>query len=116
MAVRAKFTSRLSTSWRAKKERNYDEIALQMATDVDRNAKVFAPKDKGNLVNSGRIERKAPAEYVVSFGGRGQGTNVKYARRRHYENRKNPQTIGYLERAGEGVAKQKKKYLTGKKV
>lgn len=116
MAVRAKFTSTLSTSWRERKERNYDAIALQMATDVDRNAKALAPVDKTNLVNSAVIEKEAPGSYVVSFGGEGNGINVKYARRRHFENKKNPQTIGYLERAGDGVAKQKKKYLSGKNV
>lgn len=114
MAVRAKFTSRLSSSWRKSKERNYDLIALQMATDVDRTAKVLAPKASGNLVNSGRIERVAEGEYDVVFGGKSGGADVRYAKRRHYENNKNPQTLEYLKRAGDGVAKQKRKYLSGK--
>lgn len=112
--VQAKFTSRLSSTWRRQKEKNYDLIALQMATDVDRTAKVIAPKESGNLVNSGRIERKGEGEYEVVFGGQSGGVSVPYAKRRHYENQKNPQTLGYLERAGDGVAKQKKKYLAGK--
>lgn len=114
MAVQAKFSSKLSTTWREKKEKNYDLIALQMATDVDRTAKVLAPKESGNLVNSGRIEKKAVGEYEVAFGGKSGGASVPYAKRRHFENKKNPQTLEYLERAGDGVAKQKKKYLTGK--
>lgn len=114
MAVQAKFTSRLTSSWRKQKERNFDLIALQMATDVDRSAKVLAPKASGNLVNSGRIERIAEGEYDVTFGGKHGGADVRYAKRRHYENYKNPQTLGYLQRAGDAVAKQKKKYLSGK--
>lgn len=114
MAVRAKFSSNLSTTWRKNKERNFDLIALQMATDVDRTAKILAPKASGNLVNSGRIEKKGEGEYDVTFGGKHGGADVRYAKRRHYENYKNPQTLEYLKRAGDGVAKQKKKYLSGK--
>ena len=115
MAVQAKFTSRLSTSWLSKTEKNLDNIALQMATDVDRFAKVLAPKDKGNLVNSGRIEKLGLAAYKASFGGSSGGVSVKYAKRRHYENKKNPHTLKYLERAGNAVSKQKDKYIKGER-
>ena len=115
MTVQAKFTSRLSTSWLQKTEKNADNVALQMATDVDRFAKVLAPKDKGNLVNSGRIEKMAQAAFKVSFGGSEGGVSVKYAKRRHYENKKNPHTLKYLERAGNSVSKQKDKYVKGER-
>jgi len=115
MAVRAKFTSRLSSSWLSKTTRNADNVALQMATDVDRFAKVLAPKDKGHLVNSGRIEKIAQAAFVVSFGGSSGGVSVKYAKRRHYENKKNPHTLKYLDRAGKAVSKQKSKYVNGER-
>jgi len=120
MAVRASFTSRLSTSWREKKEKNYDLIALQMATDVDRIAKVTAPKDTRNLVNSGRIDRVAEAVYEVLFGGDFGGANVPYARIQElggWTGRNHASFITgkhFLENAGDGVAKQKKKYLSGK--
>lgn len=114
MKVQAKFTSKLSTTWLAKKQLDWDGVALQMATDVDRIAKIFAPYDKGNLVNSGRIDKKAPGSYTISFGGTSGGVDVPYAKRRHFENLKNPQTLGYLERAGDQVSKQKKKYTRGK--
>lgn len=115
MVSRVKVTikSRLSTSWLSKTIKNADNIALQMATDVDRFAKVLAPKDKGNLVNSGRIEKLGQAAYKVAFGGSSGGVSVKYAKRRHYENKKNPHTLKYLERAGKAVAKQKDKYVKG---
>lgn len=114
MTVRAKFTSRLSTSWLSEKQSKWDSTGLEMATDVDRLAKVFAPYDKGNLVNSGRIEKKARGHYVVAFGGSSGGVSVPYAKRRHFENKKSPQTLGYLERAGDQVSKQKAKYTKGK--
>ncbi|HUH57787.1 MAG TPA: hypothetical protein VL020_04665, partial [Pseudomonadales bacterium] len=53
------------------------------------------------LVNSGRINKKGNASYTVSFGGDG----VKYAKRRHYENKLNPQTLLYLEKAGDGISR-----------
>lgn len=109
--VKMTFKSNLSTTWLAKTMRNADEIALQMATDVDRFAKVLAPKDKGNLVNSARIEKIAEGAFQVIFGGSSGGFSVRYAKRRHYENKKNPHTLKYLQRAGSAVAKQKKKYI-----
>ena len=88
-----------------------DRASLMMATDIDQQAKILAPKgDTLNLVNSGRIE-KVEGSYKVSFGGDFGGVNVPYAKRRHFENFKNPQTLRYLERAGDNVAKQKSKYL-----
>jgi hypothetical protein len=115
MPVRVSIKSRLSTSWLNKTEKNSDNVALQMVTDVDRFAKVLAPKDKGNLVNSGRIEKIGNAAYKASFGGSGGGVSVRYAKRRHYENKKNPHTLGYLKRAGNAVARAKDKYLKGER-
>lgn len=83
---------------------------LEMATDIHRRASVFAPKDTGALVNSGRIESVNDG-YRVIFGS----SRVPYARRRHFENKKNPQTLHYLSRAGDSVARgSKAKYFRGK--
>lgn len=114
MAVKMTFNSRLASSWAPAKERQLDTVALRMATDIDRFAKVLAPKDKSDLVNSGRIERLAPGSYKSSFGGSGRIT-VRYAKRRHFENKKNPHTLGYLKRAGNTVARNKAKYLKGER-
>lgn len=73
----------------------------EMATAIDTRAKILAPRDTGALINSGRIQRLGTLAYKVSFGS----SSVPYARRRHYENRKNPQTIGYLTKAGESVTR-----------
>ena len=83
----------------------------EMATDIDTRAKVLAPKDTRALVNSGRIKRLSAVAYQISFGS----SQVPYARRRHFENKKNPQTLGYLSRAADAVARSDKdKYFKDK--
>lgn len=89
-------------------ERSLDVTVLQMATDIHRTASVLAPKLTRALVKSGRIERIRPAYYRVLFGNR----QVPYARRRHFENKKNPQTLRYLERAGDATARRASVYLS----
>ena len=83
----------------------------EMATDIDKRAKILAPKDTRALVNSSRIKRLSAAAYQISFGS----SQVPYARRRHFENKKNPQTLGYLSRAADSVARSdKSKYFRNK--
>jgi len=83
---------------------------LEMAVDIDKRAKIIAPVETGALVNSGQVSPIADG-YKISFGS----SKVPYARRRHFENRKNPQTKGYLAKAGDGVARgDKSKYFRGK--
>lgn len=65
-------------------------------------ARMFAPKLSGELRDSGRSGRRNKDVVVVEFGGE----RVRYARRRHFENKKNPHTLRYLERAGQSVAKE----------
>ena len=83
----------------------------EMATDIHRRASILAPKDTRALVNSGKIGRTGTQEYTISFGS----SRVPYARRRHFENKKNPQTLGYLSKAADSVARSdKSKYFKGK--
>lgn len=103
-----KFTSTLSGKWINATESQIDGAVLEMATDIDKRAKVLAPKDTGALVNSGRIERVNAGFYRIIFGS----TRVPYARRRHFENRKTPSSIGYLAKAGDSVSRSNiNKYL-----
>lgn len=83
---------------------------LELATTIHRDAGNLAPRDSGALVASGKIERKGVGHYQIQFGG-GQ---VKYAKRRHYENHKNPQTLLYLLKAGDRNAKNFVRYVKGK--
>lgn len=104
-------TSTLVSGWLPKKEMALDKAVLEMATDIDRLAKTLAPKQTGALRKSGKIERLGTADYAVVFGG----SRVPYAKRRHYENIANPQTLRYLERAGDSVSRGNiKKYLRNK--
>jgi len=87
-----------------------DAAVLELATDIHRVASVLAPKATKALVKSGKINKKGIAHYSVTFGG----DQVPYARRRHYENKKTPGSLRYLERAGDAASRNVKKYLRGK--
>lgn len=64
-------------------------------------ARMLAPVLSGDLKMNGRVEKKENGVSVV-FGD----NRIPYARRRHFENRKNPSTINYLERAGDQTKKE----------
>ena len=100
-----KVTSRIN-EWGAKKQADMDRSLLELATTIHRNASQLAPRDKGNLIASGRIEKKGNG-YAVSFGG----GSIPYGKRRNYENRKNPHTTHYLDRAGDKNSKNFSRYL-----
>lgn len=69
-----------------------------------RQAKANAPFLSGRLRASGQSRQVGANMMAVSFGNR----NVQYAVRRHFENRKNPHTRYYLERAAKQVGSQAK--------
>lgn len=106
VTTRVKFSSNMQ---KFIKEQEFDlnTAVLQMATDIHRQAVVLAPKDTRALANSGRITKESSGKVVVTFGGGA----VRYARRRHFENKKNPHTLKYLERAGRNVVKNPGKYI-----
>lgn len=115
LKVKSRFDSKLSTQWLKQTETNANIVALEMATDVHRYAVINAPVDKGNLVASGRVRKSARnGVYAVVFGGKANGVDVPYAEIRHRINKKNPQTVGYLERAGKTVSDNKQKYFRNK--
>lgn len=85
-----------------------DDVTVEMAVDILNRAQMNAPKDSGALVRSGRVKKAEGKGYTVQFGD----NSVRYAFRRHFENKKNPQTLLYLEKAGETVRKGNiKKYF-----
>lgn len=103
---RARLTSRI-VPWASERERKLDLSVLQMVTDIDRQSALLAPKLTRALVKSRKINRRGVAYYTVSYGN----SQVPYARRRHYENKAHPETLLYLERAGDEVKRNYKKYL-----
>ena len=82
-------------------ERSMGQVMLNRAI-------MIAPVESGDLVGSGRVEENPEGGVSVVFGG----TSAPHARRRHFENKKNPQTLGYLQKAGDSVRKEgAKKYI-----
>lgn len=90
----------MKKGWSQKIERGLKAGLLEMATDIQRVAADRAPVDSGALRNSGEVEPVRDG-YRIRFGS----ARVPYARIRHYENRKNPSSIGYLAKAGDSVAR-----------
>jgi len=83
---------------------------LEMANDIRTRAIILAPVETGALRNSGLVQSIING-YRIQFGS----SRVPYARRRHFENRKNPQTLGYLVRASDSVVRgNMSKYFRGR--
>lgn len=100
----------MNRNWSRQIESQLNAGLLEMATDIHKRAVILAPVDTGALRNSGDVDRVTNG-YAVRFGS----ARVPYARKRHFENRKNPQTRGYLAKAGESVARGNTgKYFRGK--
>lgn len=74
----------------------------RMGDSVLNRAQLFAPVLTGALRDNGRVWLEGDTSVVIAFGG----LEVPYARRRHYENNKHPQTKRYLERAGNAVGRE----------
>ena len=101
----------IDKNWSGKVSKGMEAGLAEMATDIHKKSSMLAPKASSALVNSGMIKKTADFEYTISYGS----SKVPYARRRHYENKKNPQTIRYLEKAGESVKRgNQEKYWRNK--
>ena len=97
-----------SRSWLNKETRVLERAEEAMAGVINTRATIIAPKESGELKSNGRVEKTSDGHHTVIFGD----ATVPYARRRHFENKKNPQTLHYLKRAGDSVAKENvKKYV-----
>lgn len=63
-----------------------------LGTTIKNRATILAPKDSGDLRRSGKVEITTDDKAIVSFGN----SQVRYAKRRHYENNLHPSTKYYL--------------------
>lgn len=100
----------MNKNWPRQIESQMNAALLEMATDIHKRAVILAPVDTGALRNSGEVNRVTNG-YSVTFGS----ARVPYAAIRHEVNKKNPQTRGYLARAGDSVARgNTAKYFRGK--
>ena len=101
------FKSNIS-KWIGDITKSYANTEEIMAGVILSRAIVLAPELTGALKADGRVE-DADGHKTVIFGDSG----VPYARIRHFENQKNPQTLHYLEKAGDSVKKENiKKYVS----
>lgn len=97
-----------SSKWLANERKVMNRAERAVSQVILHRAIMLAPLQSGALVDDGRVEKNPDGHYSVVFGS----TSVPYARRRHFENKRNPQTLNYLKRAGDSVAKEDiKKYV-----
>lgn len=97
-----------SKAWLARESRALDSLEITLCSVILNRGTILAPVLSGDLVDSGRVEKNPNGGRSVVFGG----IDAPYGRMRHYNNRKNPQTLHYLQRAGDSVAKENiKKYV-----
>lgn len=95
-------------SWLTEEVRVLERTEETMAGVMLTRATMLAPHESGDLESNGRVEMNPDGGRSVVFGD----ASVPYARRRHFENKKNPQTLNYLKRAGDSVVKENiKKYV-----
>lgn len=106
MAGSVTVTSRMNKVVREENNRMDKALANWAADTLDVSARL-APHLTGALINSGRIKREKELEWSVGYGN----SQVPYARRRHFENFKNPGTLRYLEKAGDRNARNFGRYL-----
>lgn len=98
--VEVTFNSKMKAYLQVQRLNMQKELEAKAEKTLGR-ARMLAPKLSGDLKSDGRVEKIAGGVSVV-FGD----SRVPYARRRHFENRKNPATINYLERAGNQTKKE----------
>ena len=91
-----------SNVWLALELVNLDNTVRQMANTILSDSRMLAPVLTGALRSDGNVKKEGMASYIVKYGD----ARVPYARRRHFENKKNPQTKYYLWNAGDRVVKQ----------
>ena len=98
--VKVTFRSKMKAYLQVQQMNMQKELEAKAEKTLGR-ARMLAPVLSGDLKMNGRVE-KIPNGVSVIFGD----SRIPYARRRHFENRKNPATINYLERAGDQTRKE----------
>lgn len=88
----------MKAGWAGAIEQQLKAGLLSLTTDVHTRSTILAPKDTRALVLSGKIGSIANG-FTITYGS----SRVPYARRRHFENNKNPQTKKYLSKAGDNA-------------
>jgi hypothetical protein len=95
MKVRIK----INRNWSNQVLDGIDRGLLELTTDIDRRSAILVAKDTRALLNSRLIQRIGKLAWRITYGN----SRVPYAEIRHEVNFKTPSSVGYLEKAGEGV-------------
>lgn len=98
--VKVTFQSKMKAYLQVQQMNMQKELEAKAEKTLGR-ARMLAPVLSGDLKMNGRVE-KIPNGVSVVFGD----SRIPYARRRHFENRKSPATLNYLERAGDQTRKE----------
>lgn len=98
--VKVTFRSKMKAYLQVQQMNMQKELEAKAEKTLGR-ARMLAPVLSGDLKMNGRVE-KIPNGVSVVFGD----SRIPYARRRHFENRKSPATLNYLERAGNQTRKE----------
>lgn len=98
--VKVTFRSKMKAYLQIQQMNMQKELEAKAEKTLGR-ARMLAPVLSGDLKMNGRVE-KIPNGVSVVFGD----SRIPYARRRHFENRKSPVTLNYLERAGNQTRKE----------
>ena len=98
--VKVTFNSKMKAYLQVQQMNMQKELEAKAEKTLGR-ARMLAPVLSGDLKMNGRVE-KIPNGVSVVFGD----SRIPYARRRHFENRKSPATLNYLERAGDQTRKE----------
>lgn len=98
--VKVTFNSKMKAYLQVQRLNMQKELEAKAEKTLGR-ARMIAPVLSGDLKMNGRVEKIENGVSVV-FGD----SRIPYARRRHFENRKNPATTNYLEQAGDQTKKE----------
>lgn len=124
MSNGATYTFKLNHTTVDKVEKNAVLGLSQMAYDINNRAKSKAPvgvyppksgKTGGTLVNTIRVDEsdKRGGTFYVLAGGTAGSYKAPYARRREFENNKNPHTKYYMKNSFDEVEKNYANYFKG---
>lgn len=87
--------------WAANEAQVASRAERGLAQVILSRSRMIAPHLTGALKEDGRVIKTDDGHSIV-YGS----DAVRYARRRHFENKKNPQTLHYLQRAGDSAKKE----------
>lgn len=113
MASGATYSFKFNTAKISQLKTNVNAALTVMTKDIESQAHRNAPHDSGDLKRTLRTGKEDNNVHFVAAGGTFSGIMVPYAKRREYENNKNPQTKHYMKNAFEAVTKDYLKYFKG---